>query len=114
MRMTSRLLPVSILAALALSACADPNYAEGMKPPPTAGTPTAGPGSGKAIAALLHYTYQRDNPTKKIDEVTCQDVPSNAKVGTVVPCTVKYADEDAPQRIQLGLTAKNWKIESPR
>jgi hypothetical protein len=114
MRSTSRLLLASILTGCALSACGDPNYAEGLKPPPTAGTPTAGPGSGKAIAALLHYTYQRDNPTKKIDGVTCKDVPFDAKVGTVVPCTVKYADEDVPQPLQLRLTEENWKIESPK
>ncbi len=93
-----------------LAACADPNYAEDLREP-TPG-PSEGPGSGAALAALLLYKHQRNNPTVHMKSASCADVPLNAKVGTEVACTIQYADEDAPDsQLTLILDANNeWQI----
>jgi hypothetical protein len=43
---------------------------------------------------------------------SCADVPLNAQVGTEVPCTIMYADEDDPDsHLVLVLDANNeWQI----
>jgi hypothetical protein len=93
-----------------LGACADPNYGEDLKEP-TPG-PSEGPGSGEALAALLLYRHQRNNPTVHMKSASCADVPLNAQVGTEVACTIKYADENEPDsQLTLTLDANNeWQI----
>jgi hypothetical protein len=105
----------AILALWALSmtllgACADPNYAKDLKEP-TPG-PSEGPGSGEALAALLLYKHQRNNPTVHMKSALCADVPLNARAGTEVACTIKYADEKSPDsQLRLVLDANNeWQI----
>ncbi len=91
-------------------ACGDPDYAEDLKEP-TPG-PSEGPGSGEALAALLLYRHQRNNPTVHLRSASCADVPLNAQVGTEVPCTITYADEGGPDsHLVLVLDANNeWRI----
>ena len=93
-----------------LGACADPNYAEDLKEP-TPG-PSEGPGSGEALAALLLYKHQRNNPTVHMKSASCADVPLNARAGTKVACTIEYEDEDNPEsHLTLTLDANNeWQI----
>lgn len=108
MRTTLALLAVS--GAL-LSACGDPNYAKDLTPPPSSG-PSEGPGSGTALAALLFYNHQRNNPTVHMKSASCADVPANARAGTEVRCTITYADRDEPSSsLILTLDANNeWQI----
>jgi hypothetical protein len=110
--MTVRRTVVVLTASLALlAACGDPNYAEDLKPPPTSG-PTEGPGSGEALAALLFYRHQQNNPTVHMKGASCADIPVGAKAGTEVPCTIKYADSDDPDHeVMLTLDANDeWQM----
>jgi hypothetical protein len=103
---------VVLIAAMALlGACGEPNYAEDLQPPPSSG-PTEGPGSGEALAAILFYNHQRNNPTVHMTGATCDDVPVGAKVGTEVPCTIRYADgHDPEQEVMLTLDADDkWQM----
>jgi hypothetical protein len=76
-----------VAVALAVTGCGDPNYAEGLTQPPTAGVPTVGPGSGKVLAAQLHYVMQQNNPTVQFEDPSCPDVSTN-EPGAVVICTM--------------------------
>ncbi|MBD0324376.1 MAG: hypothetical protein ICV72_13470 [Aldersonia sp.] len=98
------------LSMTLLGACADPDYAKDLQEP-TPG-PSEGPGSGEALAALLLYKHQRNNPTVQMKSASCEDVPRNARAGTEVPCTIEYADEEGPDsQLMLVLDENNeWQI----
>lgn len=93
-----------------VGACAEPDYAEGLQEP-TPG-PSEGPGSGEALAALLLYRHQRNNPTVDLKSASCADVPPNARVGTKVSCTISYeAEGDPDSQLTLTLDANGeWQI----
>lgn len=108
MRQTTIVLTASIAL---LGACGEPNHAKDLEPPPSAG-PSEGPGSGDVLEAILFYHHQRNNPTVHMKSASCADVPVNAQVGTEVPCTITYAeDEGPPSQLMLELDANNqWQI----
>ena len=85
-------------AALTIAGCGDPNYAEGLKQPPTVGVPTVGAGSGTVLARQLHYTMQKNNPAVRFEKPSCPDVSTN-EPGAVVTCTMRVDGEK--QRYKL-------------
>jgi hypothetical protein len=76
---------VLVVPALLLVGCGETDYSEGLEPPPSAGVPTAGPGSGDAMAANLHYMMQTRDPHTPFKDASCPDVPS-AEPGATVTC----------------------------
>jgi hypothetical protein len=82
--------------AVMLAACGETDHAEGLEPPPTEGVPTAGSGSGKGLAAHLHYTLQRNNPEVLFEDPSCPDVPV-AEPGAAVTCEITIDDEERQQ-----------------
>jgi hypothetical protein len=89
-----------LVGALSLTACGEPNYAEDLEQPPTTGVPSVGPGSGAVIAAHLHYTMQKNNPTVEFEDPSCPDVPS-AQVGASVVCTMLVDGEEVRYRLTM-------------
>lgn len=87
---------VALTASVALlGACGEPNYAENLEPPPTSG-PTEGPGSGAALAAILFYRHQQNNPTVHLKSASCDDVPVGARAGTEVPARSRTRTRTTP------------------
>ena len=86
-----------VLTASLLAACGKTDYSEGLEPPPTEGVPTEGPGSGDTIAALLHYSMQRNNPETLFEDPSCPDVPV-AEPGATVTCEMTVGAEEQERR----------------
>ena len=101
---------VVLVAAVVLGAgCGDPDYAEGLEPPPTEGVATAGPGSGDNLAAQLHYVMQTNNPATLFEDPSCPDVPV-AEPGTTVTCELTVGEEER-QKFLLRLDEEGqWHI----
>jgi hypothetical protein len=81
-----------VFPALLLVGCGATDYSEGLERPPTAGVPTAGPGSGEGLAAQLHYVMQTNNPETRFEDPSCPDVPV-AEPGATVTCELTVGDE---------------------
>lgn len=85
-----------VVGAVLLAACGGGDTAapgDYSTRPPTTGQRTAGPGSGEDLAGHVGYTYQKSQPGKKVETVTCDDAPENPKPGTEVPCEVTVQGE---------------------
>ena len=106
-RMWTVLVPV-----VALAGCGDAGYAEGLEEPSTEGLPTEGPGSGEAIAALLHYSMQKNNPDTLFEDPSCPDV-ATAEPGATVTCRMTVGEEEQERReFILRMDNKGlWRIE---
>lgn len=101
--------PAVLTATLLLAtACGEKNYAEDLEQPPTAGLPTAGPGSGQAIADHLYYTMQKNNPETKYDDASCPDV-FESRPGATVTCEMTVDDEKADFTLRMDADG-TWQI----
>jgi hypothetical protein len=94
--------------ALTIAGCSDPNYAEGLTQPPTAGVPSVGAGSGKTLAAHLHYTMQKKNPAVHFEKPSCPDVSTNER-GAIVTCTMRVDGEKQQYKMTMGKDGR-WDI----
>jgi hypothetical protein len=100
---------VVLVSAVLLGGCGERNHAEGLEAPPTAGVPTAGPGSGDTIAAHLHYVMQTNNPEILFEHPSCPDV-KEVEPGTTVTCEMAV-DGEPPQKFLLTMDDEGfWQI----
>jgi hypothetical protein len=106
-RVATHLLPVLVLVA----GCGEKNYAEELKPPPTSGVATAGPGSGKVLAAQLHHAMQKNNPRTKFSAPSCPDV-RKARPGARVTCAMAVDGKKQSFRMTFGEDGR-WRISTP-
>ena len=97
-----------VALALTVAGCADPNYAEGLKQPPTAGVPSVGAGSGRTLAGHLHYTMQKNNPAVQFEKPSCPDVSTNEPVASVT-CTMRVDGEKQQYKMTMGRDGR-WRI----
>jgi hypothetical protein len=105
-RLVTLFLVVLVLAA----GCGDKNYAKGLKQPPTSGVATAGPGSGKVLAAHLHYTMQKNNPKTNFSVPSCPDV---AEVRPKAKVTCDMAVDGKKQTFLMTFSKDGtWKIST--
>ena len=88
---------IVMVPMVSLVGCGGTNYAEGLEPPPMEGVPTAGPGSGEGIAALLHYSMQKNNPETLFEDPSCPDVATD-EPGTTVTCQMTVGEEEQERR----------------
>lgn len=109
---TGTLIPVVAMTVMVQTGCGgDENHAEGLKQPPTTGVPTAGPGSGKALAAHLHYTMQKNNPRTNFDDPSCPDVP-DSRPGATVTCEMAVDGDHRRFSMRMDRSGR-WQISTP-